>query len=100
MLLEKASPRNVVTLLAGFAGMVFDRIAGPDLDTEPTDHVDDLTKINGIGRTFARRLQEVGVYSYAKLATLTPEYVKEVTKVQDWQGDPAEWIAEAKKMTG
>ena len=37
---------------------------------------DDLTKINGIGPTFAKRLQEAGITTYKALASSTAEQVK------------------------
>ncbi len=59
---------------------------------------DDLTAINGIGPTFAGRLQAAGITSFQALASLTGEQVKEITKVADWQADPDEWIVAAGAM--
>ena len=59
---------------------------------------DDLTKIKGIGPTFAKRLQEAGITTYQALASLTADQIKEVTRVADWQGDPEQWIVAAKAM--
>ncbi len=59
---------------------------------------DDLTVINGIGPTFAKRLQEAGITTYQALARLTGEQIKEITRVAEWQADPDEWIAAAKVM--
>ena len=59
---------------------------------------DDLTAINGIGPTFAKRLQEAGITTYQALARLTGEQIKEITRVAEWQADPNEWIAAAKAM--
>lgn len=58
--------------------------------------MDDLTIIKGIGPTFASRLEDAGVDSYRKLADLSPDELKEITHVADWQGDPREWINQAK----
>jgi len=57
---------------------------------------DDLTVIKGIGPTFASRLENAGVTSYQSLAKLTPDELKEITHVADWQGDPGDWIIQAK----
>jgi len=71
-------------------------------DTEAVDDAsenaveDDLTAINGIGPTFAKRLREAGVTTYRALAALTGEQIIEITHVAAWQADPNEWIAEAK----
>ncbi len=56
---------------------------------------DDLTKISGIGPTFAKRLKEAGITTYAALANLTPDQAKEITHAADWQADPQEWISQA-----
>lgn len=58
---------------------------------------DSLETIQGIGPTYARRLNEAGIYTFADLAQLTPERAREITGVIRW--DPAEWIAEAKRLS-
>lgn len=109
------NPKNLMKVLAGLSGLLFEKIdsAVPGNGTMPDNgtevkaapitvpvavKADDLTQINGIGPTFARRLQEAGINSFRKLAELTPEYLKEVTKAADWQADPAAWIAQAKAL--
>ena len=69
------------------------RIDSDDIET------DDLTKISGIGPAFAGRLQEAGITTYQELAGLTAEQVRDITQAADWQGDPENWIAQAKTMT-
>ena len=59
---------------------------------------DDLTAIDGIGPTFAKRLQEAGITTYQALARLTGDQIIEITRVAAWQADPDEWIAAAKAM--
>jgi predicted flap endonuclease-1-like 5' DNA nuclease len=82
-----------LSLLAAGVGLLFDRLQGKKvvLVAEP----DDLTAIKGIGPTFARRLHEAGVTSFAALAALSPDEVRAITAVANWQADPADWIAEA-----
>jgi predicted flap endonuclease-1-like 5' DNA nuclease len=58
---------------------------------------DDLTAIKGIGPTFARRLAEAGVTTYAALADATPEHLREITKAPP-MAEPDEWIAQARQM--
>ena len=64
--------------------------AGHSLISEP------LEEIDGIGPVFANRLNEAGIYTFAALASATPEQIKKITGVRRW--DPAQWIAEAKKL--
>jgi predicted flap endonuclease-1-like 5' DNA nuclease len=67
-------------------------------DAEDTVMTDDLTRINGIGPTFAKRLQEGGITTYQALAELSEEQIRDITHAADWQADPNEWIIEAKAM--
>jgi predicted flap endonuclease-1-like 5' DNA nuclease len=59
---------------------------------------DDLTKINGIGPTFASRLMEANIATYQQLAELSIDQVRDITQVADWQADPEDWIAQAKSI--
>jgi len=82
-----------LSLLAAGVGLLFDRLQGKKVALVAAP--DDLTAVKGIGPTFARRLQEAGVTSFATLAALSPDEVREITAVANWQADPADWIAEA-----
>lgn len=105
---ELLHPKNVMKLLAGLSGLFFEKIYSlvPNeaavkeviADTPVVVTKADLTEINGIGPTFARRLQEAGITSFAALSAQTPEYLKEVTKAADWQANPMDWIAQAKAL--
>lgn len=122
MLRELLKPQNGVKLLTGLSGLFFERLlaavpanghaAVPVAEsapvvvqetavvpTPPAETIDDLTLINGIGPTFARRLQEAGITTFGRLAELTPEVVKELARLSDWQADPAGWIAQARART-
>lgn len=58
---------------------------------------DPLIDINGIGPVYERRLFDAGVYTFADLATLAPERIREIIKAERWQEIAAEaWIAEAR----
>ncbi len=59
---------------------------------------DDLTAINGIGPTFANRLNEAGITTYGELAALTAEQLKEITHAADWQANPDDWVLQAKAL--
>lgn len=95
-MLQIVMPKNYINVLAGLVSLVFERlgVSQPAAKTEP----DDLTLINGVGPTFAQRLNEAGIYSFAALAAADPDYIREVTKVASWQADPVDWIATAKKL--
>ncbi len=58
---------------------------------------DDLTAIKGIGPTFAKRLTEAGLTTYAAVAGASAEQLREVTKAPP-MADPDEWIAQARDM--
>jgi predicted flap endonuclease-1-like 5' DNA nuclease len=60
---------------------------------------DDLEAIRGIGRVFAQRLNEAGIYTFADLAAQTPEALDAIIGTNRAAGmfDPAAWIEEARQ---
>lgn len=58
---------------------------------------DDLTTIKGIGPTFAKRLNEAGITTYAAVAAATADHLREVTKAPPMAA-PDEWIAQARQI--
>lgn len=79
---------------------VVDKTAVPQTTTAvlpaPPTAVDDLTRIKGIGPTYARRLQEAGIRTFAALAQQPPATLRQISGLQPWQAaDPADWIAQA-----
>jgi nucleotidyltransferase/DNA polymerase involved in DNA repair len=86
-------PRNALKVTAGAIGIVFDRIQG----VTPS-WGDDLTIIKGIGPTYARRLEAAGIHTFAQLAALTPEQIREKAGLSEWQGDPQEWLLQARAL--
>ncbi len=97
-MLEVVMPKNYVNLLAGLVNLAFERLGAVRQNIVAPQEPDDLTVINGIGPTFARRLNEAGIDTFAKLAAAQPEEVKAIAKLADWQADPANWIAAARQM--
>lgn len=117
-MLEIVLPKNYINLLAGMVSLVFEQLNDTDVTVPKAkvtiddksakkkikpkavvvDKPDDLTVINGIGPTFAKRLKAAGIATYQALAKASPEHVKEVAKLQDWQANPEDWIAEAKEL--
>ena len=100
--------KDIIDFTAGFMGILFDKYEGAqgqaqEKGSEPaaepqTTEGDDLTQIDGIGPTFARRLGEAGITTFAQLAALSPEKAREITRVTV-QSDPADWIAEAQSLS-
>jgi len=67
----------------------------------PTSIPDNLEVINGIGPTYARRLREAGIKTFADLTNQPPERLREITGLKTWQAaDPADWISEARQLAG
>ncbi|SRR5690554_1992887 len=61
---------------------------------------DPLEEITGIGPVFASRLREAGIRTFRQLATLPPERIREITKVQAWQAaDVESWIEQARERS-
>ncbi len=59
----------------------------------------ELQLIRGIGPTYARRLNEFGIQSFADLADCNPEQVASIIKKKNWQAvDIQNWIDEAKAL--
>ncbi len=94
---EILHPKNTLKLLSGLVGLFFEKYGAPT-NGHKGHSIDDLTIINGIGPTFAQRLRDAGLNTFADLAHSTPEHLREVAKVAEWQGDPADWITQAKAM--
>ncbi len=60
---------------------------------------DQLEKIKGIGKVFAGRFNEAGVFTFADLAALSAEQAHEIINPEEWQAiEPAAWIAEAVQL--
>jgi len=59
---------------------------------------DDLTTINGIGPTFAKRLKEAGIITYDDLTALSVDQLREITHAAEWQANPNDWILQAKTV--
>lgn len=56
---------------------------------------DDLTAIRGIGPSFARRLHQTGIDSYAQLAKLTPEEIADRSGIALWRIQRDDWVGQA-----
>ena len=66
-----------------------------------SETIDDLTKIEGIGKKVAELLNQQGISNYASLASSTPQQLRkwlEAAGIQNRVGDPADWPARAAAM--
>jgi len=71
---------------------------GPDGRTPPETGVDDLTSIHGIGPAIARKLDALGIKTFADLAAADPDdLTAKIAKRPVTSARVREWIAEAKK---
>ena len=58
-----------------------------------------LQLIRGIGPTYARRLSEFGIQTFADLADCNPEQIASIIKKKNWQSvDIEKWLEEAKAL--
>ncbi|MCL4295638.1 MAG: DUF4332 domain-containing protein [Anaerolineae bacterium] len=58
---------------------------------------DPLEDIVGIGENYARRLNRAGIYTFAQLASLSPERIEQIAEVEEPQMiDARSWVAQAR----
>ncbi|MEA3336199.1 MAG: wax ester/triacylglycerol synthase family O-acyltransferase [Chloroflexota bacterium] len=73
-------------------------LAKPSARPEHSDH---LTRIAGIGQTFATRLYEAGINTFEELAACTEKQLAAVIEAPDWRRpDYRSWIEEARALAG
>lgn len=65
-----------------------------------TQKQDDLQQIAGIGPSYATRLQEAGITSYAQLAELTPNELRDRIGLDYWRANVELWIKQARDLAG
>jgi len=60
---------------------------------------DRLQDVKGIGKVFATKLQNAGIYTFTQLADSNPERLTEIIQPEEWQAiEPGEWIEHAKEL--
>jgi predicted flap endonuclease-1-like 5' DNA nuclease len=90
--------QNLINFTAGLMGILFDKYEGSLEAAGGVVEADDLTQIDGIGPTFASRLYDAEINTFAQLAAMSPDQVQEITNATG-QGSPAAWIAEARSRS-
>jgi small subunit ribosomal protein S2 len=67
---------------------------------EPDGKADDLTKLTGVGKAMAAKLNAKGIFHFSQLAVLTPEGLEELDAALEAKGKAknSDWLAEAKKL--
>lgn len=76
--------------------------AAPPAEVAAPSASDNLEVINGIGPVYAGRLHSAGIQTFAQLAQLTPEQVRQfIGPVRSGNMiEPEHWIAEARQLAG
>jgi predicted flap endonuclease-1-like 5' DNA nuclease len=88
---------NVVSEVSQVVEKATRRVSRKKDDGAP--QADPLIEINGIGPVFERRLIEAGILTFSQLAQTSPEQLREIAAVEDWQEiDTAAWIREAQQF--
>ncbi len=66
----------------------------------PQGEADDMQKLAGVGKGWARRLNEAGIFHYWQVAELTQENLQELDEAFHAKGKIAksDWVEEAKKL--
>ncbi len=69
----------------------------PELFTEPPEKADDLKMIAGIGPKIEKILHDLGIYTFAQIASWGPEEIKWVDQRLKFKGRiiREEWVAQA-----
>ena len=85
----KEKPAAAPVVLSGFTPLA-----------APQGEADDMQKLTGVGKGWARRLNEAGIFHYWQVAELSPENLQELDDAFTAKGKigKSTWIDEAKKL--
>ncbi len=64
------------------------------------DKKDDLTKLPGVGKVTAQKLNDMNIFTFADVANVTEEQINTIENEHKFKGDFKDVIAEAKKLVG
>jgi small subunit ribosomal protein S1 len=68
---------------------------------EGAAEADDLKKINGIGPAYEKKLNEIGINSYAQLSKLDADSIDKLETLMKWQGrvERDDWVNQANELS-
>lgn len=77
-----------------------EEVSGFTAIAAPQGEPDDLTKLTGVGKSWAKKLNDQGVYHYSQIAEMTPENLEKLDEALNAKGkiSKSSWIEEAKKF--
>jgi len=67
---------------------------------KPSGEADDLKKISGVGPVLEKKLNALGIYTYAQVAAFTPEDIERVDESLSFKGriERDNWLEQAKEL--
>jgi len=74
--------------------------AAPEAEEAPAEEKkgDDLTKLKGVGKVYAEKLNNEGFYTFADVASMTDEQIQVMEEKYSFKGDFKETVAHAKEL--
>ena len=72
--------------------------AAPEQADAPAASTDDLTKLKGVGKVYAAKLNAEGFYTFADVAGMTEEQIQVMEDKYSFKGDFKETVAHAKEL--
>jgi large subunit ribosomal protein L22 len=75
-----------------------EKSAKPAASTSAKAKGDDLTKIKGIGKVYAGKLNDEGIYTIEEVANMTEEQIQMMEEKYTFKGDFKESVADAKNI--
>jgi small subunit ribosomal protein S2 len=72
--------------------------AAPKAEAKAEKKGDDLTKLKGVGKVYAEKLNNEGFYTFADVANMTDEQINVMEEKYSFKGDFKETVAHAKEL--
>ena len=69
--------------------------------TSIADNPDDLQKINGIGKVLEKKLNKLGIYTFAQIAAFSKKDIDSINETLSFKGriEREKWVSQAKKLS-